>query len=161
MNPMLPPAPNAAHIAQIMGVMNQAFDPLFGEAWTKAQVSSALCLPNCHYWLGNQRGENPANGETTTSFALTRTIADEAELLLLAVAPEWRGQGVAKRLLARAMDDIKTCGAQTMFLEVRAGNPALHLYQSQGFYPNGRRPKYYRCTNGERLDAITLARQLV
>ena len=36
---------------RIMAVMEAAFDPAFGEAWTRRQVGDARVLPNTHYLL--------------------------------------------------------------------------------------------------------------
>ena len=47
-----------------------------------------------------------------------------------------------------------------MFLEMRDGNPAESLYRINGFTPIGRRPKYYRTSQGDRIDAITFSRAM-
>lgn len=71
----------------------------------------------------------------------------EAEILLIVLAPEIRGQGLAKRLLQTLFSHLAST-AQHCFLEVRASNtPAQHLYESLGFNPIGERPRYY--PNGE------------
>lgn len=50
------------------------------------------------------------------------------------VAPEYRGSGYAKRLLAHMIDEARTHGASEMWLEVLAENaPAIALYESAGF----------------------------
>jgi ribosomal-protein-alanine acetyltransferase len=76
-----------------------------------------------------------------TGFAVTRrTGADEAELLNLAVAPEWRGQGVGARLL----EECLRRNPGEMFLEVRESNQrAITLYERYGFQRTGIRPAYY------------------
>ena len=74
-----------------------------------------------------------------------RIIADEAEILNLAVDPSWRRQGIASRLIEDAFAACKAAGVRTIFLEVRESNQAaLNLYTRMGFTENGRRPKYYR-----------------
>ena len=94
-------------------------------------------------------------------FALVRVIADEAELLTLAVAPEARRQGIGRAMLAEALDRAARRGAVTMHLEVAADNtPALALYDRAGFARTGRRPGYYRSPVGQRTDALLLARAL-
>jgi len=54
----------------------------------------------------------------------------------------------------------RDAGAERIFLEMRANNPAEHLYRECGFEPIGRRPDYYRTLDGTKLDAITFARKL-
>jgi len=91
-------------------------------------------------------------------FALVRIIADEAELLTIAVQPDLRRKGLGARLLSAALDQTAKRGAVSMFLEVAATNqPALALYQRAGFRPVGRRPGYYIGPDA-RDDALILRR---
>ena len=50
--------------------------------------------------------------------------------------------------------------ARRIHLEVRDGNPAAAMYRLAGFEPAGRRPNYYRGTDGRQFDALTFARAL-
>jgi ribosomal-protein-alanine N-acetyltransferase len=48
-----------------------------------------------------------------------------------------------------------------MFLEVGESNvPAVGLYRTCGFSPVGRRPDYYRDSEGRRETAVIMARTL-
>jgi ribosomal-protein-alanine N-acetyltransferase len=91
-------------------------------------------------------------------FALSRVVAGEAELLLLAVRRSAQRQGVGAKLLARFISDAASRGAEKLHLEVRNGNPAVQLYKHAGFQEVGRRFNYYRGLSGQLFDAITLAR---
>ena len=142
----------------IMEVMNQAFDPAYGEAWNRRQVSEALVLPGTHYMLAGVDGDEPAEGARAVGFALSRGVLDEEELLLIAVDPAHRGHGVGSRLLQRFIDAALERGRRRLFLEMREGNPADSLYQRAGFEPIGRRRNYYRSAAKGPLDAITYAR---
>jgi ribosomal-protein-alanine N-acetyltransferase len=84
-------------------------------------------------------------------FAVARqTIPEEAEILNVAVHPDWRRRGVARALLSALLDKLQG----EVFLEVRASNlTAIHLYQTLGFLPVGRRESYY---SYPREDAIVL-----
>jgi [ribosomal protein S18]-alanine N-acetyltransferase len=75
------------------------------------------------------------------AFLVTRqTAPDEAEILNLAVDPDYRRRGLARKLLAAAFRQPRT-----FFLEVRQSNTAAQsLYRSLGFTECGRRPGYYR-----------------
>ena len=90
-------------------------------------------------------------------FSLFRNVADEAELLLLAVAPEQRRRGIGRMLLDHFMDHARNAGASRVHLEVREGNPAVIMYRQAGFNFAGRRPKYYRGRFGGDFDALTLS----
>ena len=144
-------------IDRIMAVMQAAFDPAYGEAWTRAQVSDALVLPNTHYMLAGADGSEPAETAPTVGFTLSRGAADEEELLLIAVSPDYRGLGVGATLLERYIDAARARGKTRLFLEMREGNPAESLYLRAGFERIGRRRNYYRNAAKGPLDAITYA----
>jgi len=137
--------------------MSTAFDPFFGEAWTRAQVESALLQSTCAYWLITPNGTVAGDGDAVAGFALVRRILDEAELLLFAVDPAWRRRGLGALLLAQVQADLHRDGVAQMLLEMRRGNQAESLYRANGFAPIGMRPQYYRATNGDRIDAITFS----
>lgn len=141
---------------RIMAVMECAFPPEYGEAWNRRQVGDALVLPATAWGFVGPEGEIGADPQgEAAGFFLSRTILDEVELLLFAVAPQWRGRGLGDRLLTRFITDARAGGARRVFLEMRRNNPAASLYARHGFTPVGIRPRYYRTANGERLDAIS------
>jgi len=144
-------------IDRIMAVMDAAFDPVFGEAWTRRQVEDSLALPGTHYFLISAERRAPRRDEPAAGFALSRAVLDEEELLLIAVRPELRGQGIGDTLLGQFVTSARARGATRLFLEMRDGNPAEALYRRHGFDSIGRRRNYYRRGNGPPLDAITFA----
>jgi ribosomal-protein-alanine N-acetyltransferase len=145
------------HLDRLMAVMGAAFDPAYGEAWTRRQVEDALLIGNCHYELIDSAGHAPAPGAAAAGFFLSRTGFEEEELLLFAVDPVWRRRGLGGALLARLVDAARERGARRLLLEMRRGNPAESLYRRFGFQPIGQRPNYYRPPNGQTIDAITFA----
>jgi [ribosomal protein S18]-alanine N-acetyltransferase len=85
-------------------------------------------------------------------------VADEAEILALAVIPEARRHGFATDLVSAAAAEAGRRGARSLFLEVRAGNEAARaLYHAAGFQQAGRRRGYY---SGPNEDALILRRDL-
>jgi ribosomal-protein-alanine N-acetyltransferase len=79
-------------------------------------------------------------------------IGHEIHITNLAVHPEWRRRGVARRLLARALAEGVSRGVVLAFLEVRPTNTrALALYDSLGFQVIGRRNGYYFDTGEDAL----------
>jgi ribosomal-protein-alanine acetyltransferase len=93
------------------------------------------------------------------AFVIARTLVDEAELLLIAVTPSERRQGVAALLWIELAQRLRSAGAATVFLEVRASNAAAHgFYSSRGFAKIGVRKKYYPngVHDGDREDAILM-----
>ena len=72
-------------------------------------------------------------------------IVDEAHVATLATHPEYRRQGIGRRLLAHALGQMMQEGARSSFLEVRASNlPAQEMYRKFGYEATGRRRHYYR-----------------
>lgn len=132
-------------------LMEQAFDPRFGEGWTRAQCLGVLAMPGVRLtlaWLDDE----PAG------FALVRAVLDEVELLLLATVPAHRRRGVAAALLRALTGEAQADGATRIHLEVRAGNHAAQLYLVQGFTKVGERRNYYRGRTGQLFDAHTYSR---
>jgi ribosomal-protein-alanine N-acetyltransferase len=152
------PAPG--DIDRIMAVMEAAFDPEFGEAWTRRQVEDSLMLGHCHYILAGQCGEALAGHDPAAGFCLSRKGFEEEELLLIAVDPAHRGRGIGHAMLVRFAKAAQKRGARRLLLEMRKGNPAEALYRRFGFVPIGERRDYYRAGGGGRIDAITFACEL-
>ncbi len=142
-----------AMIGAVDRVMRGAFDPRYGEAWTPAQCLGMMSLPGVWLTLA-------CIGDDVVGFALSRAIAGDAELLLIAVLPEERGRGVGRALLRRAIGDAAGRGAARLCLEMRAGNDATRLYVSEGFVKCGERRGYYAGRSGERFDAHTYLRPI-
>jgi ribosomal-protein-alanine N-acetyltransferase len=82
-------------------------------------------------------------------------LGPEVHLLNLAVRPEYRRRGLARRLMRTMLALGRRAGIGTFFLEVRSTNgEALALYRSLGFEVTGRRPGYYE--DGEDAHMMTL-----
>ena len=148
-------AGRSTDLAAVMTIMTTAFEPQFGEAWTRSQCAGILPMTGVSLMLATRHDNSPPIG-----FSLSRTIAGEAELLLLAVVPDRQRQGVGRLLLDQFVDGARASGATRVHLEVRDGNPAVHMYTLAGFKPAGRRLNYYRGSDGSQFDALTLARDL-
>jgi ribosomal-protein-alanine N-acetyltransferase len=144
---------SAADLPAVMRVMEDSFDPAYGEGWTGPQCGGLL--PMAGVWLNLAR-----EGEEVVGFALSRVVAGEAELLLLAVRRDRQKRGIGQLLLNRFTDDARDRGARQLHLEVRDGNPAVRLYKQAGFSHAGRRRNYYSGRDGQLFDALTLAKTL-
>ncbi|MCB2073176.1 MAG: GNAT family N-acetyltransferase [Novosphingobium sp.] len=147
----------ADDLDRIMAVMEAAFDPAFGEAWSRRQVEDAMLIGNCHYLLVDSRGHPPPPGIPAAGFSLSRCSLDEEELLLFAVHPGFRRKGLGRNMLFRLTEAARARGIRRLMLEMRRGNPAEALYRAFGFRPVGERKNYYRSGSGEAIDAITFA----
>jgi ribosomal-protein-alanine N-acetyltransferase len=143
----------SADLDSVMAVMDAAFGRRFGEAWTRSQLAGILPMGGVTLMLARDSGE-------TLGFSLFRTVADESELLLIAVLPTHHRRGVGRLLLEHFIDRARNDRVARVHLEVRDGNPAVTMYQVAGFSPVGRRRNYYHARNGGRFDAITLSKQI-
>ncbi|WP_370292100.1 ribosomal protein S18-alanine N-acetyltransferase [Thalassolituus sp.] len=93
--------------------------------------------------------------------AVVSLVLDEAELLMITVAPEFQRRGFGKQLLSMMMNKLQAAGATCLFLEVRASNtPAILLYEGLGFAETGRRRGYYPTPSG-REDALLFSIELI
>jgi ribosomal-protein-alanine N-acetyltransferase len=146
---------NSRDLDQVMHVMDAAFGDVFGEAWTRSQCAGILPMAGVSLVVARE-----AEAEAVIGFSLARTVADEAELLLLAVAPNHHRRGVGRLLLDDFMQRARGAGVTRIHLEVRDGNPAVEMYLRAGFTPVGKRSNYYHGANGNRFDALTLSQEL-
>ena len=148
--------PGSSHdIDAVMRVMDAAFGDRFGEAWTRSQLGGILPMAGVSLMLARE-----PDGGDITGFSLYRTVADEAELLLIAVVPSHHRRGVGRMLLDNFLDRARNDGIARVHLEVRDGNSAAALYREAGFAPVGRRRNYYHAPDGRRFDAVTFAHHL-
>lgn len=145
-------AATAAHAEALAAIHRAAFPPrgvqgeVWGEVWGADAIAAQLGLPGTFAML------DPRGG-----MILARVIADQAEVLTLAVIPASRRRGVATALLAAVLRESAVRGAGAVFLEVSSGNqPARGLYAAAGFRQVGRRPHYYP----DRSDALVLRADL-
>ena len=140
----------ARHLDEVMPIMRTAFAPDFGEAWTRSQCAGILPMAGVAMFLAREPETEAAAG-----FSLIRTVVDEAELLLIAVAPEARRRGIGRALIDHFIIHARAQGATRLHLEVRDGNSAMMLYRAAGFEVAGCRRNYYRGSTGQ-YDALTL-----
>ncbi len=137
-----------------MAVMAAAFDPAYGEAWTYMQTLSMLATPLSHNQVAIAADGSPA------AFTISRAVADEEELLLIAVHPNYQGLGLAQILLSRLFTLSKSRSCKYLYIEVRHSNMARHLYEKMHFIQIGERKNYYTGKDGDLFDALTYRREL-
>ncbi len=90
-------------------------------------------------------------------YAGLQVILDEGNILNVAVKPEYRRMGVAKRLLQVFLDFAQANRLAFLTLEVRASNySAIALYGGLGFRSAGRRRNYY---DFPKEDAIIMTKE--
>ena len=88
-------------------------------------------------------------------------LVDEVHVATIATHPEYRRQGIARKLLAHSLRHMSGEGAISSFLEVRESNDAARdMYRKFGYVETGRRKAYYKDNNEDAilmtLDRINL-----
>jgi ribosomal-protein-alanine N-acetyltransferase len=126
-----------------------AFAPMGERPWTRQDMAELLATPAGGGLILQVAGDD-------AGVVLWRTVADEAELLTLAVSASHRRRGVGTALLGEVIARARQHGARRLFLEVGVDNPAARsLYEQAGFSEVGRRAAYYRRPAGF-ADALVL-----
>ncbi len=93
-------------------------------------------------------------------FVLFSTLAENCEILLIAVRPSMRRRGIARTLLQSMFREAAVAGACHCILDVRESNAAaIALYGAMGFRIDARRKGYYRSADGQE-DALLMSRLL-
>ena len=109
----------------------------FSVPWTREQLRSQL-------------GERQiflaaVEEEQVAGYVGLMYVLDEGYISNVAVSPDCRRRGIARRLLAELERRCRALELAFMTLEVRASNtPAIALYESRGFRSVGRRKNYYK-----------------
>lgn len=133
-------AAGVAH-APALALIHAAAFPA-AEAWDAPAFAAQLGGPGGFGYLDARGG-----------LVLARVVAEDAEILTIAVASEARRAGLGRALLRAAMHDAARRGAVAAFLEVSVANDgARALYDSCGYEAVGRRRGYYR----DGADALVL-----
>lgn len=110
----------------------------FSDAWRKETVHHDL-MENEHsfYLVAEEDG-------FITGYGCFWFIAGEAQLVNIGVRPCCRRQGIGRMLLQKGIEEARSHGMQTMFLEVRVSNlSAQKMYETFGFKNLGLRKKVY------------------
>ncbi len=102
-------------------------------------------------WVAEQDGH-------IVGFIMARAIADEAELLNIAVSPSHQGSTVAYSLLNHVKDMLRLSKTKRCFLEVRESNErAIRFYHRNDFAKVGVRVAYYQNTDSTQENAVLMA----
>lgn len=140
----------ALDLARAAALHGEAFAAVGERGWTRQEIAELLATPGVTGLLLQA-------GDQDVGFALYRIVADEAELLTIAVRPTLRCRGAGRRLLAAVVAHAQEAGATSLFLEVAVDNHAAHhLYETAGFQVVGVRAAYYRRSDGGAADALVM-----
>ena len=123
-------------------VLSDVHATAFGRTWTADEFASLLSNPAAFALV--LRRQSAFGGRTVTGFVLVRVAAGEAEILTIAVLPEYRRRGHGRLLMEEALRRLYRERVAACFLEVERTNAAaVGLYRSLGFVVTGERKRYY------------------
>ncbi|EPR42305.1 ribosomal-protein-alanine acetyltransferase [Desulfovibrio sp. X2] len=118
----------------------------FSHPWSEEQLAYGLREKALHI-LG-MRAEDGTLGAYCSFYC----VADEGEIVNIAVAEGNRRRGWGRVLLGAVLQSAAEMGIHRMFLEVRQSNAAaIGLYAAHGFVRTGVRKRYYPDTNEDAL----------
>ena len=135
----------------------------FSEPWSEEVFNATLLLPYAYYYVAeltedNGNGDSDGRGSSDSGSSSggglacpriigecgVRDIVGEGEITNVAVLPEYRGAGIASRMLRTLLGESIKRGMTAFTLEVREGNdPAVSLYRKFGFITEGIRTGFY------------------
>lgn len=123
----------------------------FSDPWSENSIASELDN-RLSYWLVAEDSGKIAG------YVGSQSVLDAADMMNLAVSPDYRQQGVGQALVEELVRHLQENRVIALLLEVRVSNmPAISLYEKLGFVQVGRRPKYY---HNPREDALILRKEL-
>ena len=124
---------NESHVAAIVELEKICFSDPWNEAAVGSELSNSL---SC--WVVAMDGDRLAG------YVGSQSVMGWADMMNLAVHPDYRRMGVGEKLVEELIVRLKEQQVSCLTLEVRASNiPAISLYEKLGFTPVGRRPNYY------------------
>jgi ribosomal-protein-alanine N-acetyltransferase len=128
------------------------------EAWDAQAITDVMAMPGA---AGRIAVDSTLGDHRPLGFSLLLLVANDAELLTVAVAPAVRRHRVGMALVEDFLDIGTDAGAANAFLEVAEDNvPAQRLYARLGFRQEGVRRDYYRRAGNKRVAAHLLRRHL-
>ena len=110
----------------------------FSDPWSPASIASELSNPLSLWFVAVDNGR-------TVGYVGSQSVLDGADMMNIAVDPDYRRQGVAEALVAALEKALKEKCVIFLMIEVRESNlPAVSLYEKLGFFLVGKLPGYYR-----------------
>ena len=119
------------HLPALAELEKQCFHAPWSEKMLREELGKGIFL------VAEQDGE-------VQGYVGCQTVLDEGYITNVAVSPDFRRRGAARRLIAELIARAKEKGLAFVTLEVRESNaPAIALYTGAGFAPVGKRKNFY------------------
>lgn len=144
----------AAEVADC-DLLSEIHADAFRRGWSEAEFEALLVQEGVHALVAEHG--RWGRRRKAAGFILFRIVADEAEILSVAVAQACRRRGIARALMEEALRHLYREHVRVLHLEVEDGNSAaLGLYAAFRFEEAGRRQNYYQQPGGERRGALLM-----
>jgi ribosomal-protein-alanine N-acetyltransferase len=147
--------------AQAIALMSRDFiETGLGWKYDAARVMRAIRDRETLAAVACENAKSGARG-AIIGFAIMELGDERAHLVLLAVRPSQRRQGIGQRMLEWLLQSARTAGMASIHLELRSGNDvARRFYRAMGFYETVLVPGYYRGGEGRKEGALRMLRVL-
>jgi [ribosomal protein S18]-alanine N-acetyltransferase len=121
--------------------------------WTRGIFSDCIRVGyRCHVYQ---------DADEVLAYSVFSVAAAEAHILTVCVHPDWRRQGLGRKMMEYMLEQAEQAGVEVILLEVRPSNTAaIQLYRDMQFNEVGIRPDYYPAVDG-REDALIMARSML
>ena len=125
---------NQSHVASIGEIEKLCFSDPWSEKSIASELTNKLSL-----WLV------ALDGDRVAGYIGSQSVLDGADMMNVAVHPDYRRKGIGNALVERLVAELKQTPVKFLMLEVRASNEAaIALYTNLGFARVGLRKNYYR-----------------
>ena len=139
---------NTSHITQVAELEAMCFSMPWSEKAIENELTNPLSL-----WIV------AIEGDIVAGYVGSQSVMGEADMMNVAVHPDYRRRGIAEALIAALVEKLRGNEVYCLLLEVRDSNdPAKALYAKLGFTEVGRRKNYYR---NPKEDALILRKEWV
>ena len=123
----------------------------FHDPWSLNAITSEVSNPLSAWIVALE-------GERVVGYVGSQSVIDQADMMNIAVDPDYRRHGIAEHLVGELETQLRERDVRELLLEVRVSNePARKLYEKLGFTVVGRRPGYY---SRPREDALIMRKGL-
>lgn len=135
-----------AHVSQVAQLEKLSFSMPWSENAISGEITNPLSL-----WIV------ALDGQHVVGYVGSQAVMGEADMMNLAVQPEYRRKGIGEGLVVHLIERLAEKTVNSLTLEVRASNyAAIALYEKLGFAQVGRRPNYY---SAPKEDALILKKE--
>ena len=135
-----------AHVSQVAQLEKLCFSMPWSENAISGEITNPLSL-----WIV------ALDGQHVVGYVGSQAVMGEADMMNLAVQPEYRRKGIGEGLVVHLIERLAEKKVNSLTLEVRASNyAAIALYEKLGFVQVGRRPNYY---SAPKEDALILKKE--